>query len=126
MADGDRMYYKEHVSVFSFGTYTSLMIQLGDGTLSGECDEIENSALKDVSADFAAGKIKWTFEGELACEEGSIYNWFTALGAEGALVFTDENGTVEGTFVVTKTSKKLGDALRWNVSLRGKKDVVAS
>jgi hypothetical protein len=116
MASGDRMYFKEDVSVLSFDGNTGVMSNLGDGTIGWDRTEIENSALMDVDTDSIGGKRKWTFEGELACEEGD-YNWLGDDGTAKPLVFTSTNRTISGNFRCIKANQKLGDAMRYNVSL---------
>ncbi len=120
-----RMYFKEHVTVLSYNSITGMLTTLGSGTLEVTAAEAENSALMDEWTDQNPTKKTATFEGELAAETTGE-NWFSEVGGTGALTFTSSHGTVSGTFLCTKASESLNDAMRWNVSLKNKGTVTIS
>ena len=120
-----RQYYKEHVTAFSYDGDTGMMDDVGSGTLEISTADVENSALKDAWTDSNLTKSTATFEGELVADSSST-NWFAKQGGSGTLLFTDGNGSITGTFVCTKVSKSLNDAMRWNVSLKSKGTVTVS
>lgn len=120
-----RMYFKEHVTVLSYDSITSMLTTLGSGTLEITTAEAENSALMDEWTDTNDTKKTATFEGEFAAETGGT-NWFSEVGGTGTLTFTSSLGTVTGTFLCTKASQSQNDAMRWNVSLKSKGTVTIS
>jgi hypothetical protein len=120
-----RLYYKEDVTVLSYNGNTGMVDDLGSGTLEITTADVENSALMDDWTDTSTTKKTATFEGELAADS-TRGNWFTQVGSTGALAFVDTETSVSGTFLCTKASKVLGDALRWNVSLKSKGTVTVA
>ena len=114
-----RAYTRNDCSVFSYDVITGLRTYLGDGTIEGSCQELENSALLDVNTDFEPGPITWTASCEVAGDTDGT-SWFTKVGDTGALVFTSTIGTISGTFGCISASLKASGAMRWDVKFKGK------
>jgi hypothetical protein len=125
MATGDRLFTREHVTVLSFDTETSMLTQLGEGTLTKEVTKFENKAVKDSSGHYYYGPYTYTFVGELAGEAGRL-NWFTRVGTFGTLTFTSNGGSVTGQFGVDSAALKSADAMRWTVRMTSNGDVTES
>ena len=123
---GDRVYTKEHCTVFSYDGDTSILAQLGNGTITGEVEELTNRALLDTATDFEFGATTWRIEAGLACENGETTDWFTKLAGSGPLIITTASRTLSGTFGVLKTEKAHADAVTWSVSLKSKGTVAIS
>ncbi len=120
-----RAYFKEHVSVLAFNGYTGMMQDIGEGTLTGECDEVRNDALKDEWENGVCTKKKYTFKGELAANSDGP-NWFTDLGSRGELAFSWGGGSVSGLFDCVSAQMMQEDALRWKVTLKSRGEVTSS
>lgn len=122
---GTRQFTKNDCTVFSYDADTSLLNKLGEGTIEGTAQELENNALLDAETDFEAGPNTYIVDAELACESDDV-DWFTRLGGSGALSVVTTTETISGTFGVVSARKAFSGAMRWNVRLRNKGTVTIS
>ena len=120
-----RQYFREHATVLSYNSMTSMLMDLGSGTIEVTAAEAENSTLKDEWTDQIATKKTATFEGEMASDTAGP-NWFSEVGGSGQLIFTCASGTVSGIFACYKATQQLDDAMRWSVSLKSRGPVTIS
>jgi len=114
-----RYYYRENVTVHSFDGFTGLLQELGDGRLRIEADEVENTALMDEWKNALSTVKSAEFTGELAASDESGA-WFAKVGVIGTYTLTDTDGTVTGDFECISAEKVMGDALRWNITMRSR------
>jgi len=121
---GNRMFMREHCSVFSYGGDTGLLIKLGEGTVSVEAGELENKALKDEWRKFRYGEKSVTVEIDQACEDDDATDWLSSVGTFGPLVITTATKTVEGSFGCSTGADTLGDAIRSRATLKNNGEVI--
>ena len=114
-----RQYFSDDCTVFTIGG-SSILTEIGSGSIKGNQEEVENNALKDAYSYRKVLRKGVEVTLELASDSDCAVDIFSLwnAGAAVACVITTDKWTFSGDFTLTDPTLELSDAMRESVTLR--------
>lgn len=112
-----RQYTINDLTVLSYNGRTSMLEEIGTGSLEVSAADMQNPAALDAWDDGECGRKSATLSATLAANVGET-PWWSAVGGRGTLSMTDDGNPISGTFRHLKATKHYGEGQTWDVELK--------